>query len=132
VAVASCVSGGAVAATCSRTAPPGGAAAVSDGLVRSLRSSLSLRFLGLLFFFSVVFGLVLPLFPFLFSVFFFSLPSLSFVLSLPSLSSAFFRFLLLPPVSSPPLQRSSGSIYRAQGVALLWSMGSNRPVGHWA
>jgi len=102
-----------VAATCSRTATPGGAAAVSDGLVRSLRSSLSLRFLG--FFFSVVFGLVLPLFPFLFSVLFFSLPSLSFVLSLPlSLLCFFFVFSfssvssLLSPILPPVF--SSGSL----------------------
>jgi len=104
-AVAGCVSGGAVAEA-------GGAATVSGGLVRSPRCS----FFGLLFwrrlvalrlfptvstslfffwfaFFSFVFGLVLPLFPFLFSVFSFpSFPSLSFVLPLPLSLLCFFVF----------------------------------------
>ena len=89
-----------VAATCSRTATPGGAAAVSDGLVRSLRSSLSLHFLGLLFF------LLFSGWSFLSSrsssLFFRSplfLLSPSFYL-FPSLSSVFFVFSLLPPLCS--------------------------------
>ena len=49
----------------------------------------------------------------------------------PLFSSLFFSFFF-SPVCPPLPQRSWGSIYRAQGVALLWSMGSNRPVGHWA
>jgi len=89
-----------VAATCSRTATPGGAAAVSDGLVRSLRSSLSLRFLGFFCFRVGPSSLPVTLLCF-FS--FSSLPSLSFVLSLPLSLLCFFRFLLASPLYSLPL-----------------------------
>ena len=81
-------------------------------------------------FFSFVFGLVLPLFPFLFSVFSFpSFPSLSFVLPLPlsllcffvfspRLSSVFL-FFLFSPFSPPLLSAFLGSIYRGQGRCFL-------------
>ena len=91
-AVAGCVSGGAVAEA-------GGAATVSGGLVRSPRCSFSPCFFSVCFF-SFVFGLVLPLFPFLFSVFFRSplfLLSPSFYLLL-SLSSVFFVFFSPSPL----------------------------------
>jgi len=101
-------------------------------------------FFGLLFF-SFVFGLILPLFPFLFSVFSFpSFPSLSFVLPLPLSLLCFFRFfspsLLCFSLffSSPSVlsflsvhQRSWGPIYRAKGVALYCSHGeqtAGRPL----
>jgi len=119
-----------VAATCSRAATPGGAAAVSDGLVRSLRSSLSLRFLGLLFFL-------------LFSGWSFlsSRSSSLFFFSLFLLSPSFYLFLSLSSVfsfsPSPRLFPSS--------MLLCWFLfiepsewlctaliGSSRSVGHWA
>ena len=134
--MAGCVSGGAVAEA-------GGAATVSGGLVRSPRCSFSLCFFSVCFF-SFVFGLVLPLFPFLFSVFFVPLFSFSLLRSTSSsLSPLFFSFFL--PVS--PLFFSFffslrfllrfsaflASIYRGQGCCFLQlSWGSSRLVGHWA
>jgi hypothetical protein len=105
VAVASCVSGGAVAEA-------GGGDLLTDSDSRrrcgcfrrfgSFSPFLPFLFVPSVCFFSVVFGLVLPLFPFLFSVFFF-LPSLSFVLSLPSLASVFFFvFSFFPSVHFSP------------------------------
>ena len=118
-AVACCISGGAVAEA-------GGAATVSDGLVRSLRCSFSLCFFFSVCFFSFVFGLILPLFPFLFSVFFRSplfllSPSFYLFLSLlcffvfsPRLSSVFSFFFSLPFLSvffSLPLLLSVLGLY---------------------
>ena len=117
--------------TCSRAATPGGAAAVSDGLVRSLRSSLSLRFLGLLFF------LLFSGWSFLSSrsssLFFFSLFLLSPSFYLfPSLSSVFSFSPSPRPFPSPPLFSVLGVLFIEPRAWLCTAlMGSSRLVGHW-
>jgi hypothetical protein len=84
-------------------------------------------------FFSVSFGFLSPVPSPFFRFTLIPLPFLSLSVFFVLLPSPLFFFVSFSPsvLSSSP-QRSWGSIYRAQGVALLWSMGSNRPVGHWA
>jgi hypothetical protein len=101
VAVASCVSGGAVAEAGGGDLLTGSDSRRRCGCFRrfgSFSPFLPFSSFSRFAFFSVVFGLVLPLFPFLFSVFFFSLPSLSFVLSLPLSLLCFFGFSFSPSV----------------------------------